>query len=233
MAEPLEVVVKGGEKVVGYACSVCNLYHSPTIYAGNGPSVYEAARDAAVRCCDRRCEDCNDPLEKGWHYTVCKPCHGKRDAKREQERYEKATKVPETEYDGAVFDEGGNGSQEGYFESLEELREYFDGDDLPEWVWACTSRGFGKFDAGDVIDNELSDHHEDARDWLEAGATAALQTALDAWVETYAKAVVTWEADHSRVVVLTKETKADGETPAEESEDPAQEGTGDPGDAPG
>lgn len=36
---------------------------------------------------------------------------------------------------------------------------------LPAWAFCCREDGFN-FDLEDAIDNYLSDHHEDARDWL-------------------------------------------------------------------
>lgn len=217
MAEPVEVCIKGKDEVIGYACPTCKLFCSPMIYACKWEDAIKAAYQHAAECCDKYCAQCNDPLPgradrsqlpSPWPYTICPACKKAADAKKDAERFEKAEKVPEVEYTGPVYWEDGHGPQDGFFRSIEDLRDYIGDDDhdLPEWVWACTERGI-KFSAEDMLENELSEHYEDAYEDIGREGEQALQDVLDKWVTEHASEIKSWDPDFSRVVIVNKEVK--------------------------
>lgn len=209
MSTPIEVVVKGSEKVIGYACPECHMFCSPSIYACKWEMALEAAHDHATRCCDRRCEDCGEKLEKKSYYTVCNNCRSKRDAAKEAARFEKATKIPEAEYDGWVYDE----ATEEYYPSVDEYRELVE-DSAQTYLWATTANVGFSLDAGAIVESELenSEHHPDAYD--DVDDIEGLQTMLDAWCEK--QTVTSYEVDYSRAVVLSVEKPdAASTTPSE------------------
>lgn len=197
-AEPIEVVIKGSEKVIGYACPVCHMFCSPLIYACKWELALEAAFDHAKRCCDKHCEDCDVKLEKGDYNVLCRACRLKRDAAKEAARFEKATKIPEAEYDGWVFDE----SSEEYYASVDEWRDQRDRFDQT-YLWATTEIDGFRLDAEDIVGNALEngEHHEDAIESVED--LDDLQEFLDAWCAK--QAVMSYMVDYTRAIVLAPE----------------------------
>lgn len=196
MNAPIEVVVKGSEKVIGYACPECHMFCSPTIYACKWELALEAALDHATRCCDKRCQDCGEKLEPKSHYVVCNACRSKRDAANEASRFEKATKIPEAEYDGWVYDE----ATEEYYASVEEYRERVE-DGASSFLWATTTIDGFRLDADDIVQSALEngDHHEDAGDSVEG--IGELQTMLDAWCDK--QTVRSYMVDYGRAVLVS------------------------------
>lgn len=72
-------------------------------------------------------------------------------AQCEKNRFEKARKLKEDEYDGPVYD-GGR-----YYANTEEFRDCFEvnseeGDELPEYLWTCTVRPMVNIDLGDILE---------------------------------------------------------------------------------
>lgn len=203
MSTPIEVGVKGDEKTIGYACPVCHMFCSPLIYACKWDLAMEAAFDHAKTCCDRKCEDCEAQLEKKSHYVVCDACRVKRDAAKEAKRFDDATKIPEAEYDGWVYDE----NAEEYYASVEEWRERFDDDSSDvAYLWACaTIDGFG-LDAADIVQSALEngEHHEDAFDSVDG--IEELQTMLNGWCAK--QDVKSYMVDYTRAVVLSEAEEA-------------------------
>jgi hypothetical protein len=181
------------EDVIGYVCPVCRLFYSNASFGGAA----DAAIDAAIRCCQRTCMKCEARLPKDWHYIYCQAHLDESRAEKQRERIDKATKIPELEYDGPVYCE----DNEEYYATVADLRDAFDGEGLPSEVWACTTMPV-KLDADHILDGAFDDHHEDARSELPAGAEANLQTMLDAWVAAFAKDIVSWDPDYSRFIVL-------------------------------
>lgn len=200
-AEPWEVIVKGRDLVLGYACPVCRIFHGATIYACRWEDAVVASREAAERCCNRKCEDCGKRVGEK-HYVVCVDCGITRDAKREQERFAKAQKVKEIEYDGWLYYCGE------YHEDPDAMEEYCLQNDLewPAWVWACSKIEF-KIDADAVLEHALQNHYEDARSSIPQAAERKLQNLLDAWCA--GQGIVSWEEDRSRAVILEPRTLVD------------------------
>jgi hypothetical protein len=192
--EPLEVVVNGRDLVLGYACPICKIFHGATIYACRWEEAVIASREAAERCCNRKCEDCEKRVERK-HYVVCNDCGRKRDALREQERFDKAQKIPISNYDGWLCWRGEQFADEGA------LADHCTENDLewPKWVWACKKIEF-KIDVDTILEHALQDHYEDARDSIPQAAEDKLQAILDEWCA--GQGIESWQEDNSRAVIL-------------------------------
>lgn len=116
-----------------------------------------------------------------------------------QQQFEKARKMTESEYgDRPVYDPRESGPHDGYFESIESLRDFCAIGKVPEWVFGTSVKKF-HIKAEHVLEMALTDHHEDAADEVDQDS---LQVALDAWVA--ANPVTTHEEDRSVVVMLDK-----------------------------
>ena len=197
MSEPIEVVVKGSEKCIGYACPVCHMFCSPLIYAAKWDVAMEAAFDHARTCCDKRCEDCGAQLDKKSYYIACPPCLSKRDAAKEAARFEKATKIPEAEYgENWVYDPAG----EEYYPSIDEWRDRFEDDGEPAYLWATSTLEGFSLDAEDIVQSALEsvDHHEDAIESVED--LRGLRQFLEAWCAK--QTVRSYMVDYTRAVIL-------------------------------
>jgi hypothetical protein len=201
---PIDIVLRAKpDEVIGYSCPICGNYASPAIYACRRDEAHRAAKDQAQRCCQRVCDDCNAPMAPDdAHYCYCLTCRRKREAEREDERIAKATRVPEAEYDGPVFDPAEGGSQEGYYPSLSELRDNYDDvcETPPPQVWACTITKL-ELDAERILESALDGHHEDAADYIH-DPDDTLQKLLDHWIEECGSSVESYFADYSRLVIL-------------------------------
>jgi hypothetical protein len=176
----VELTPRGSDAVVMYMCGKCR-------------RTLSEVREIADKCCT--CRQCGAELSNEW-LTTCDACardsYERRRAgseAREAERIAAATAVPETQHAGWVYWPGGEAHNEGYFGSADELREWCMENDRepPARVWACEPRGLS-LEADRVISGALEggEHHESAGDWIGEGGEAALQTLLDAWVQTYA-----------------------------------------------
>lgn len=198
MSAPVEVVVKGSEKTIGYACSTCHMFSSPKIYSCNWEAALEAALDHATRCCDKKCEDCGAQLEKQYYWTVCPTCKDARDDAKEAKRFDDAVKIHEAEYTGWAYDE--NSTE--YYPSVDEWRDGHAGDleDEPAHLWATSDTDGFTLDACDIVQSALenADHHEDAYDSVDD--IEGLQKMLDEWCAK--QDIKSYMVDYTRAVVL-------------------------------
>lgn len=170
------------------------------------------AQRYAERCCAPvlcRWDDppCARSVSSGRVY--CTEHNAEHNVRQERKRFESAEKIDEKNYSGPVSWEGADAwSGEGYFGSLNDLREACDdkGVPYPVYVYACDI-DVPMWDAERVIEDALSDHHEDARDYLSAGSEEKLQAFLDEWSKDFE--IKTWNVDHSRVVILAVNEKTE------------------------
>lgn len=172
----VELYTDGGRPAGVYYCSGCRYV---------GPSELTAK----TCCAPKTCEGCGGEYERRWSYSVCRACHAKREEKRRQERWDAAEKLSGWGWGDPVVTDGQEGSRDGYWASIDELRDWLDDEDLTfddVRVYATKSREM-KFCAADVIDRELErgDHYEDARDDLPDRALRELQEYLDEWCRMY------------------------------------------------
>ena len=166
-----------------------NIIEKPAYQCGVCKKAY-FDKDIAEKCCvPRLCEDCGKEIES--YRIVCEPCYEKR-------QFDKAEKLTYAQWDGWVQRDG-YGYNEGYFESVDDLLQHCEDEDIepPDWVFCCESREH-KLNADDILDNMLSDAHEDARDCI------VDEEELCRFVKEWnaKQTVATYYPDYSKVVIL-------------------------------
>lgn len=208
--KPIRTIVdKDNGAIVGFACATCGAFYSAIAGA-------DEARKNAESCHnpDATCFNCGGPTERLWE-NKCAACHAaenaKRredDAKRELAKFTKAPKVKLADYTGAMlwFPDPTIGD-DGFIPS-DEVDDYFDDDAEPghEYAWACAAVGFG-MDADSIIENALSDHHEDAGENIGNDNRKELQALLDAWCSK--QHVTSYEPINEAVILRGDDCKSD------------------------
>lgn len=184
-----------GTEQVGWACPVCKIIYNASTFGGS-PSILEEGSDiwqeAKEHCC-RKCTDCGAEMKRqGW--TICDKCRQAKDAKKEQELFDKAVKVDPATYEGFVCLPNGETFYDSYQTFLEE-----DDDLAPEFLWACLPTEF-KLNSEAIVSSELEEHYEGAFDQIGDKELQVLQELLDEWAKR--QHVVSWHIDHTRVLLV-------------------------------
>ena len=145
--EPLVLVALGDpdQKPLLYACAKCGSAHSPAIYLASEERKHATALVAAKNCysCQTHgnCQYCGCECPKGW--TACASC-------RFAKKLDAAQEVADDGGPYCAFD------GDTYFHDLEDAH-----DQGFEWVSPCHV-SYPRIDGEAVLDNLLSDMHEDA-----------------------------------------------------------------------
>lgn len=202
LPDPFELVVKGSEHLVGYACHKCGAAF--LVHKRKDPALYEAERkhqrEQAAEHCVKACP-CGQLIERSYHLR-CNACYAQMEADKEKARFEKAKKLTIEEYDGPVYWDGHSGDiGDGYFSDVEALLDYCEqeGRDVPEYAWACDKEEM-KLNADGIVENATSNMFEDAYDHVPNKDIVSLQAYLDVWCKEVG--LVTWSDDHGRAVLL-------------------------------
>lgn len=147
----------------------------------------------AAKCCaPKYCQDCGKEIES--YRLRCDPCQMKA-------WFQTGERMRETDYKGRfIFCEEGYGSQDGYFESTDDLRDYCqdEGVDLPAFVFGCTERVWNGIDIDRAIENDLEEYHEDAIDSVHD--LSELRAVIKVWNEK--QHISSYHVDHKQVIVL-------------------------------
>jgi len=124
--KPFELYTKSGKSAGIWACGECR--------------IVAHTKEQAEKCCKPyQCKHCGVECKKYW--TVCDDCRRKADRAREEQRFEKATKItPGLWQGGMIYAGDGMGWRDGYFTDFEELEDWCASEDvpLPNYVWNCT-----------------------------------------------------------------------------------------------
>jgi hypothetical protein len=198
MTEAIELYKKDGSSTGVFYCSECGVLHR--------------TEENAKYCHGVRTCECGKPAEA--YRTTCAECTTKQfneeSERRERARFEKATKVPASEYKGEwVFSE----DHDRFFDSVESLMEHIEddseeGEAVPEYVWACNNIGVRKATLQDITESIVENMWEDAEEG-DLNGIAELEAAINAFNEAN-KTVNLWEADYS-LAVLIENSKAEVE----------------------
>jgi hypothetical protein len=199
----LELIVRGYDKTVAFACGKCGSLFVPKEL---GEEDREQLRETATNHCFKRCK-CGQPLDRQY-WGICSACSAKEAVDKEQNRFDKAKKLNVDQYPyQPVYWEGHIGGMgEGYFSGVEELIDYCEEEGLkmPEYVWACSSSEF-KLDADTILESELASQevYEDAYDNISDEDKSALDTFLKDWAKK--QNIVSWQVDYAQAVLLASE----------------------------
>lgn len=197
-AEPIEIVRKDTQKIVGYACGKCGVVSWLQRAIAVSSETAKDLRSEAQRHCDPKlCEHCGQ--ERFSHYTTCKECHIKLEAAREQAHYDKAEKVHWTNWIGECFYDD---RKDQYHFDLSELEDDCDSaEDWPPWVYACENVSL-TLDAADILDTAIRQQDgPDPNEYESVGvhAVARLQKQLDEWL---AAEKINWYQKNESLIVL-------------------------------
>lgn len=181
-----------------WVCGQCGTMHTH----GFGGHTLTTEERAAQCCLLKKC-DCGRAKEIQ-HYEKCRTCRDKEDSLREIERM-KSAELVET-HDGMIFVDGYGGYREGFFNDVDDLLEWIEGEDdsdnfpIPEFVFCCVQKHFKDehISAGDIIENETQDYHEDYHQQLDEDG---LQKLLNQWVSE--QALSSWDVDYSKKVRIS------------------------------
>jgi hypothetical protein len=203
---PIPLVRLGTTEVAAHACGACGRAYGVETHLAS-----DAARCCLCYTCERPLAD--EPHHGGEHASCASARHAKMRADDLAQHAAVArvlthrrgegpvALVPEAAYSGPVC-WAEQGPEDGYFASVDDLCAWCadHGEPVPAWVWACDVRPFA-VDAEGVVESATDDLHESVRESIGDGDVAALQKLLDGWVAAVG-APETWDADHTRAVVL-------------------------------
>ena len=164
----LELFHQDGKPAGIFYCSECRIVHLTKVQADrcHGQITCQCGRIVTER-----------------YYENCEECRRAENRRKEAERLEKAEIV--SGYDGWIYTDAVNGTQDGFFESVSDLVEWCeenDGEDgeaiaIPEFAYCCNDKPPQRVDIDDVLEQMFTDSFEDAQD--HAVETEPLRVALD------------------------------------------------------
>jgi len=186
-AAPLELILKGGDpnKTIVWVCGTCKFTR------GN-------QADALECCAPFICGKCGKPNK-----SYCEACVKKEQDAKEQERYDKAQKVPYAEYTGKMF--SCSHCNEYYFD-IDAYLVAHDGGIPPMWVWGTYAMPLA-LDAEQVIYDQLEqqEFYENATEDIPKEARQEMQAFFNAWLKKYG--LTAYMEDNTIVVDVSKEVE--------------------------
>jgi hypothetical protein len=189
--EPLELVVKGNDKTVAYACGKCRVVVSAAYNAKD-----DMARNIAMEHCQPKltvCKECGVSTKNNW--TICKPC-------REAENFAKAEKINFEDWNGDPIFHGDDFhfDWDTYFSNW----GLADREDWPAYVHASTPDHWKGIDIGDLFERELEEYTFGDYD-PEVNDEDELKDFIKAWNKKQEGAVTVYHEDRKRVILIPNE----------------------------
>lgn len=176
----------------GWMCQHCYRHYQVCTFGRD-------TEDQARVCCQKECDEDGCPEPRPNYGLYCDRHQEEHQARRERERFERATKVDLKDYDGPFYVP--DGPHEGFFVDMGTLLDAYDGDEfnreLPEYAYTVKKRT-PDADAWHHIEHVLEDHHEGASENLDG--VEELQAFLTAWWEK--QKIESWDPDWDHVVLL-------------------------------
>lgn len=178
--------------------------------------IVKRTQEEAEKCCRPAICACGTEI-KELHYSDCHACRQLRyaleDEERERNRFEKATKIPEAEYEGPVLCERVN-YNDGYFRDTGELHDMLSDEDLlsdmtegfpedfipPLYAWACHVDPICHLDLHTVLENACQEEPENW-DSRRLKGTDDLKKALETFNDLNKEEVV-WTPNYKLAVLL-------------------------------
>ena len=152
----------------------------------------------AKECCKPLVCDCGKPRRAG--YTICDECIVENDKKRDQERYDRARKVNESEYKVAMLTDGSN-----FYHDSDEYYEELATNGVPEseyptWAWGCEEVKFA-VDIETSLETAAADMHDEFDDDYIVDREELL-VLVSKW--NAKQTATSYYVDHGTVVILGK-----------------------------
>lgn len=159
-------------------------------------------RDQAQGCHGERICECGQPIKSRYQQT-CDDCWRKdslaKEAKKEAERFEKATKISAADYKGEmVF------LDDEYFNDVADAIDDYEEGQEPEYVWACKDVGVPRATAENIYENLLENMWEDA-DASDLNGVVELEAAIEAFNEAN-KSTPVYYPDYSTAILVSRES---------------------------
>lgn len=165
----------------------------------------------ATICC--ACDGCGArPIRRG--YRRCDACTAAEHKRIAHERYVSelrliaaAELVDLTDYDDEQVSTTPHGEEDSYRDAGDEILDA-EGERMA-WAWACTIMMLGpaSLDAHDIVSSAVEEWFDGAVEMFDVDA---LQKLLDEWCASHPRARC-WYADHTRIVVLDPDRRAEVE----------------------
>ncbi len=189
-------------------------------FCGECRNVARTEADANQCCAPYKCTVCGTDVDRKTYRTVCPPCGKAKREAAEKARFDAAEKL--TEWDGWIMAEG-IGYRDGFFQSVDELREYIEGETpdeeemaklteeekediikMPAYVWTCDPSYFCKLSIEDVTE-QLTENCDAYEDFSvdDMSGVEELEKAIDAFNEANA-GVVSYQPNMKRALVLSE-----------------------------
>lgn len=181
-AKPI-VLYDSKRKPFGVMCGRCKSSLSLVSTFGGGPNALSTAKQLQAECCQPKlCDRCGKPKDS-W----CQPCHAAIEREKLHADFAKAVKVSLADYDGKMITDGD--------ELFRDAGDWDPDNDEPLTLDDGTRFMWGTYPEKAAIDLEqacsddwLSEHHEDAFDWVDIPKLKEAQKLVDealAGVTTY------------------------------------------------
>lgn len=171
--EPIAIGEIESGNISGYACGKCRMMTWRSQFGGGLLAIEESLRIATECCIPKMCEKHGKEVTK--YYTNCDMCRNESRWAKEQAIFDKAEKVPYSEYTGEFLYRDGFGN-EGYFSTSEVFDDDMEDDDGPiTWAWGCIEETVTEQDcdlSDHVYEHILQDHHESAGEYVDEAKVA-------------------------------------------------------------
>lgn len=199
-----ELFLADGRNAGIYFCAECR-------------NVARTEPEANQCCAPYKCTVCGTDVDRKTYRTVCPPCEKAKREAAEKARFAAAEKV--TSWDGYIMAEG-YGYSDGYFPSVDDLRDYVEDEELemPEYVWTCDRSNFAHLSI-ESITERIADGGEAYEDF-DVDDLFGLEE-LEKAIEVFNAAndsVVSWNPNQKRALLVNKSNvqamaSADTQTP--------------------
>lgn len=188
MSIAIELFHQDGHSSGIFYCSECRIVHKTEAEA--------QACHGVILC------ECGNPRES--YRTICSACQTTQwlaeSERKEEARFEKATKISASEYDGEHVHCGDE-----YYDSVEDAIDQFLEGQEPDYVWACKTRQLPSAQLEWLTDTLVEEMWEDA-EVSDLNGVPELETAIDAFNKAN-ESLNLWEPDYRTAILVSRETK--------------------------
>ena len=181
----IELYKQDGTTAGIYYCSECRIVHRD--------------KEQADWCHGERVCACGKKITQGYFQKTCNDCQWaevcEKGRLKEAERFEKARKITEDQYDGDMVY-----LDDKYYESVLDAIDEYDVGTEPEYVWACKDVGVPRASSDSIVEHCLDNMWEDA-DSSDLNGLEELDAAIAAFNEAN-KGISVWYPDYTTAILV-------------------------------